>query len=661
MSSAATAHEVHTGAYAERRDRRGGALDRWAARAAGPLVRLRRARPVRPRALLRAVNAAETAVRRLGDGDLERTASALREPLQRWGFDDELVARTFALVREAARRGVGERHYDVQVVGGRVLLAGFVAEMQTGEGKTLTATLPAATAALAGIPVHVVTVNDYLAARDAESMAPIYRALGLTVGVVVHGMDAEARRLAYGCDVTYCTNKELAFDYLRDRLTMGGRTSRLQRQLDRLSGSGGQELLLRGLHFGIVDEADCVLIDEARTPLVISGRPHNSAERRLHEEALDVAGRLRPRAHFTLDPQERRVELTARGRREVAELAQPLGALWKGRLRGEELVQQALSARYLYHRDTHYLLQHDGRVVIVDEFTGRSMPDRSWPQGLHQLIEAKEGAVPSARTETLASISYQRFFRRYLRLAGMTATAREVAPELWSVYGLGVWRIAPNRDLRRHRLPATVSATADARWARVVERAADLQRAGRPVLIGTRSVAGSERLSALLDAAGLPHRVLNARQDEAEAHTVAQAGEARRITVATNMAGRGTDIRLGAGVAEAGGLHVIATEHHEAGRIDRQLFGRCGRQGDPGTFEAITSLEDELFLRYGGWWARIARRTAAGGRTLPRWLSRSILQRAQRRAERLHARMRAELLHNDEHLDTTLAFSGQPE
>jgi preprotein translocase subunit SecA len=646
--------EMHTGAYPERRDRRPAVLDRWASRAVGPVAHWLRARQVRPATLIRAVAAAEIGLHQLDERGLRDAASSLRGPLCQRGFGDELVARSFALVREAAHRTIGQRHHDVQLVGGRVLLAGLVAEMETGEGKTLTATLAATAAALAGIPVHVVTVNDYLAARDAEWMGPIYRALG---------MEREARRAAYDADVTYCTNKEVAFDYLRDRLVLGPRTSRLSLQVDRLSSNHPRtcQLVLRGLHFAIVDEADSVLIDEARTPLLISGRVDAAAERQVYERALELAGRLEPAEDFTIDARERRIDLTAGGCLRLEELAQPLGGLWRGRLRREDLVRHALGARHLYHRDVHYLLQGDGRVVIVDEFTGRRMPDRSWGEDLHQLVEVKEGATLSSRNETLARISYQRFFQRYLHLAGMTGTAREAASELSSVYGLGVWQVPTTRPLRRRARPARVCVTAEARWACVVARAAEMRQSGRPVLIGTRSVAASERLSRLLHAAGLEHRVLNARQDEAEAETAALAGQSRRITVATNMAGRGTDITLAPAAAEHGGLHVIATEYHEARRIDRQLFGRCGRRGDPGSFEVIASLEDELITRYGAWWRYVAHWAAGRNGRVPSSMARFIVRHAQRRAERLHARIRADLLRLDEHLESTLAFSGGQE
>jgi preprotein translocase subunit SecA len=661
--SAAPRLETHTGAYPERAGRPPTSLDRWALNALGPLARRLRANQLRPAELIRAVNAAEAGLDRLDEAELRDAASELCDPLRELGYRPHLVARAFGLVREAARRTLGERHYDVQLLGARALLAGLVAEMETGEGKTLTATLAASTAALGGTPVHVVTVNDYLAARDAEWMAPVYRALGLSVGVVVSGMAREARRAAYQCHVTYCTNKELAFDYLRDRLVLGQHDSRLRLQLERLSTDHSRlrHLVLRGLHFAIVDEADSVLVDEARTPLVIAGPVDAGAERLAYDQALALAGHLQQAADFGIDARERRIDLTESGRLRLATLAEPLGGLWRGRLRREHLVRQALLARHLYHRDMHYVLHDDGRVVIVDEFTGRRMPDRSWEQDLHQLLEAKEGVALTRPSGTLARISYQRFFQRYLHLAGMTGTAREAASELWSVYRLAVFRVPSRRPLRRTGQPDRAYATAHARWTSVVARAAEMRNAGRPVLIGTRSVAASEEVSRRLDAAGLEHRVLNARHDQAEAEIAARAGEPRCITVATNMAGRGTDIRLAPGVAERGGLHVIATEYHEARRIDRQLFGRGGRQGDTGSFEVIASLDDDLIAAHGGWRGRMARWTAGRNGRVPSWLVRWIFRRAQRGAEALHARMRADLLRTDQHLDRALAFSGRPE
>jgi preprotein translocase subunit SecA len=664
MSDARHTSDLAAGPYPERLEPPGNALDRLASRIRSLALSRWIGRRGRWKALVNAVVEEGRWLDGLDDAEIRSSAQALGLRLRQEGLQDELVARAFALVREAAERTLGERHYDVQLVGGWILLQGLVAEMETGEGKTLTATLAAATAALAGIPVHIITVNDYLAARDAEWMGPIYRALGLSVGAIIHGMDPRARRGAYGCDITYCTNKEVVFDYLRDRLALGRRRGRIQLQVERLAGGDhGPHLLLRGLHYGIVDEADSVLVDEARTPLIISGTAHGSAlaAQTIYETALAVGDRLEPGRDYLVEERERHVRLTPAGEVRLSELAQDLGGVWTGRIRREELARQALTSRHLFHRDKHYLVQ-DGKVQIIDEYTGRVLEGREWEHGLHQLIEAKEGCAVTQENAPLARISYQRFFRRYLKLAGMTGTAHEVAGELAAVYGLATVSIPTNRPLHRRALKDRVYPTADPKWQAVVERIRGLHATGRPVLVGTRLVRTSEELSQRLTEAGLPHRVLNARQDREEAGIIAHAGERGTITVATNMAGRGTDIRLGRGVAELGGLHVILTERHEARRIDRQLFGRCGRQGDPGTHEAIVSLEDELMRGRRGRALRwLAAGTTGPGRPVPRWLGCLVFRRAQRAAERLHSRMRWDLLKFDEHQETMLAFSGRGE
>ncbi|HSE05879.1 MAG TPA: preprotein translocase subunit SecA [Methylomirabilota bacterium] len=655
--------EATLGAYPERLERLVGALDRLATASVAPILRRRAASRRRWKDFPELVGRQGEGLSRLSDEGIRDAVRAVGSELRAGRYGEELVARVFALVREAAGRTLGERHFDVQLIGGRILLEGMVAEMQTGEGKTLTATLAACTAALAGVPVHVVTVNDYLARRDAEWMSPVYSALGITVGVVVHGMDHAARRAAYERDVTYVTNKEVAFDYLRDRLAMGPRTSHTLLQLERLAGDETRagKLVLRGLCYAIVDEADSVLVDEARTPVIISRGGDAGDERRVYATALALADRLAAGRDYVIDERDRAVRLTESGMARLDEMAEPLPGVWAGRRRREELVRQALTARHLFQRDRNYLVR-DEKVHIIDEFTGRLMSDRSWEHGLHQLVEVKEGCPVTAPRDALVRISYQRFFRRYLRLAGMTGTARETVAELWSVYRLAVVSIPPNRPLARRPYRGRVYATADVKWRAIVRRISALHGKGRPILIGTRSVAASERLSELLATAGLSHRVLNARQDKEEAEIIARAGEPGRITVATNMAGRGTDIRLAPGVAERGGLHVIATERHEAGRIDRQLFGRCGRQGDPGSYEAIVSLEDEIVTVYASqmarWLARLAIRMA--GRPGER-LAALVVHRAQRAAERLHSRGRRDLLAHDEDVETALAFAGRAE
>ncbi|MDH3388540.1 MAG: prepilin peptidase, partial [Gammaproteobacteria bacterium] len=513
------------------------------------------------------------------------------------------------------------------------------------------------------IPVHVITVNDYLAARDAEWMKPVYEAMDLTVGTVVAGMDADARRAAYTCDVTYCTNKQVAFDYLRDRLYLRKYSSRLALKLANL-GSDDQlsdRLLLRGLCFAIVDEADSVLVDEAVTPLIISRPGDTGHKHEVFEQALVLARELDADSDYRVDLRERRVEFTDMGAERLRDLGEAYSGLWRNTRYREDLVIQALKAEILFQRDQHYLVR-DGKVDIVDEFTGRVMADRSWEHGLHQMIEVKEGCEITGEQETLGRISYQRFFRRYLKLGGMTGTASELKAEMKSVYRLRVMRIKPFRRVRRRGLSSTLLRTEEDKWARVVDRIQQMHLSGRPVLVGTRSVAASEHLGQLLDDAGIVNRVLNARQDADEAEIIAAAGRHGQVTVATNMAGRGTDIRLEDDVVALGGLHVIATERHESARIDRQLFGRCGRQGDPGSYEMITSLEDELIARYG---SEIGRRLVDMTWRIAPWLAKPfalwLTHAAQQAAEKKNAVARSRVLRSEDYLENVLAFSGLQE
>jgi preprotein translocase subunit SecA len=664
MSELTVKIKAPQGAYAERLQPRAGWLDKAASRLTGPFLRWRRTFWLRHGRFIKAVDSSDAWAAGLSDHQVREAAASLGVELRRRRFPDDLVAKCFSLTREVAGRNLGQRHFDVQLVGGRALLNGMVAEMETGEGKTLTATLAAAAAALAGFPVHIITVNDYLAARDAEWMRPIYTALGLRVGVIVHGLTADQRREAYSADIAYCTNKELAFDYLKDRITLGNETARTKLHVERLYEPRPRlgQLLLRGLFFGIVDEADSVLIDEARTPLIISGgKNSDSTQREIYQSALSLASEMTQGREFALEGRERSVRLLPAGLERLDRMAQSLGGVWARRSWREELLRQALVAQHLFLNDQHYLVE-DGKVQIIDEYTGRVMADRSWEHGLHQMIEVKEGCEMTRRKDPLARISYQRFFRRYLRLAGMTGTGHEVAGEMWSVYRLPTMRIPTNRPTRRDQLSEQVYAREEEKWQAVMRRIEEIHATGRPILVGTRSVEASETISRLLRAHGLEHALLNARQDAEEAMIVSQAGGRGRITVATNMAARGTDIKLGEGVAALGGLHVIATELHEASRIDRQLFGRCARQGDPGSCEAIVSLEDELARIYSPRiWKRLGRAVASNGKGLSAMLSSLSLRMAQRSAERLHLRVRRDLLKFDEHLDSTLAFSGSSE
>jgi preprotein translocase subunit SecA len=588
---------------------------------------------------------------------VHEVATALRRDTE---FSDQVTARAFAMIRELSERILGKRHFDVQIIGAFAMIKGMLAEMATGEGKTLTATLVAGTAGLAGIPIHVVTVNDYLVQRDAELMRPLYAQLGLSVGVVIAGQNAEQRRAAYACDITYCTNKELAFDYLRDRMVLGQSPGDLTLKMEALSSKSprSRQLRLRGLHFALVDEADSVLIDEARTPLIISGTAESEIDADAVASAVELAVTLEPGLDYGFALEERRVSLTARGQQRVAAFAEGRGPPWRSVITREELARQALAAIHLFRRGEQYVVVNN-KVQIVDEYTGRVMPDRFWSDGLHQMIEHKEGCAQSQRRTTIARMTYQRFFRRYRRLGGMSGTLQPVARELWRVYQLPVVSIPTAKPVRRIHRPDVVVATEEAKWKLIVARVATLHERGVPVLIGTRSVLASQRASAELQAAGLPHTVLNAAQDQHEAEVVAQAGQQGRITVATNMAGRGTDIHLGDGMEEFGGLHVIMTERHDAQRIDLQLAGRAGRQGQPGSFEAILSLEDPLLdFPAGIALSRLAK--AASGSRADR-IGSAALRYAQRRAERIHARMRMDLLRSDQWQMKTLAISGKSE
>jgi preprotein translocase subunit SecA len=667
-SSLATATEAMrpgliSGHYPERDDPDMGWIDRAFCALQGQLARLSIDRQSGLRKVSAAIGRQGEALTALDTAQLDKLRVKLRRRFRSRGLSYPLCIQAFALIRELAERTIRLRHYDSQLMCGWVMLHGQLAEMETGEGKTLAATLAAATAALADIPVHVITVNEYLVQRDAQAMGPLYQALGLTVGYVNQSMTPEARRAAYACDITYCTNKQVAFDYLHDRLLLGNNRSRLRLQLESAYAENNrlQQFFLRGLCFAIVDEADSVLIDEARTPLILTRNVDSTAEHAAYRQALKLAQELKNGDDFYLDEAQHKVELSLAGQQKLAGLPLTKEGLWCNARRREELVCQALHALHLLHRDQDYLVFED-KVLIIDANTGRTMPDRSWERGLHQLVEAKEGCPLTDSREQLGRLTYQRFFRRYLRLAGMTGTAREVSAELWSVYGLRTQRIPLHRPSRRRELPTQIYARADEKWAALVESVKEMQTQGRPVLIGTASVGDSELLSRKLTTAGVSHRVLNARQDRAEAEIVAAAGQHRQVTVATNMAGRGTDITLAEGVAELGGLHVIAACRNNAKRIDRQLSGRCARQGDPGSHQTIISLEDNLIrqncrLRL----VKIINSRKTTGGWFQRKLNIYFTRRAQCRIERRHRESRRALLRFDRQTGRLLAFSGHLE
>ncbi len=644
--------------YPERRMEREGPLDRLAvslvAAAAGFGAGRR---TTRMRGILADVARQEPALRAMDDARLRQEGQAARAALRaRADWDTPAIVQALALARETAARVLGLRPHDEQILAAYAMARGMAVEMATGEGKTLAGSLAAMVGGLAGVPVHVVTVNRYLAERDAEQMGPFYGFLGLSVGVVTEAVPPAERRAQYGRDIVLCTNKDVAFDYLRDRLTMGHRRSDPRRKIARATGLGqAATTVMRGLHFAIIDEADSVLIDEARTPLILSAELPDQRDKATFQVALDIAAGFRAGVHFLPYPSERRIVLLEHGRRFLAERADQAPP-WDSVAERERLVSLALTALHTLRRDEHYLVR-DGKAEIIDEFSGRVMPDRTWSDGLQEMIECREGLDLTPPRATIARTTYQLFYRRYRRLAGMSGTLHEVAGELWRVYRLKVARIPTHRPDRKRHLPPRAFPTADGKWRAIAADALAARSAGTPVLIGTRTVAASLSASAALSALQVPHLVLNAAQDAAEAAIIARAGEAGAVTVATNMAGRGTDIKPSAEALAAGGLRVIVSEPHEAGRIDRQLAGRCGRQGDPGTVARFVAADDLLIRAHT---PQAVWRTVMRLPTGPREAAiRVLADLARRRAERLHGKMRRDLLRFEEWLADAIAFAGE--
>ncbi|GAC1469791.1 MAG: preprotein translocase subunit SecA [Isosphaeraceae bacterium] len=599
--------------------------------------------------LAKKVNAFEPVLEKEDDATLQARARLLSLKVRQGDSLNSMIPEAFALVREAAKRTIKQRPYDVQLVGGAAINARSIAEMETGEGKTLVATLPAFLNALEGKGVHVVTVNDYLAHRDAEWMSPIYRLLGMTVGCIQTGMPDGARRAAYASDITYGTSKEFGFDFLRDelkRLQLGDthRKSFEQAFLGRGEHQESETPVQRTHHYAIVDEADSILIDEARTPLIIGANNQPTQEEAAAYSGADqLAATLVRTKDFKYDPAERKAELNASGRRKVQAVAGHSSFVTLTVDGLYEYVERALRAQIAYLKDRDYVVVN-GEIVIVDEFTGRMMPGRQWQDGLHQAIQAKERLEITLETITAARVTVQDFFLRYKKLAGMTGTAASDARELRKIYKVNVFKVPTNRKGCRVWVPDRVFSTEAEKFQAVAERIDAWHAKGVPVLIGTRSIEKSERLSALLTAAQIEHQVLNAKNHEIEAQIVSQAGQKGRVMVATNMAGRGTDIKLGEGVAELGGLHVIGTERHEARRIDRQLAGRCARQGDPGFCEFFVSLEDEIIEAFGEKpAARIRKRYRGRGELTSPSMRRMVLT-AQAKKERQHYRDRKLLM-----------------
>jgi preprotein translocase subunit SecA len=529
--------------------------------------------------LVNRINELEATVLPLDDAALAAKTVAFRERLAKGEPLDDLLPEAFAVIREAAKRVLGERHYDVQLIGGIILHQGKIAEMKTGEGKTLTSTLPVYLNGLTGKGVHIVTVNDYLASRDAEWMGKVYTSLGMTVGKIVHAMDDDARRAAYAADVTYGTNNEFGFDYLRDNMKF------------ELS-----DFCQRGFNYAIVDEVDSILIDEARTPLIISGPADISTE--LYKNVDRIMPRFKKDEHYTVDEKARQVALTEEGVALGEELLKVENLYDPGSIEKLHHLNQALKAHVLFKRDVDYIV-NNGEVVIVDEFTGRTMEGRRYSDGLHQALEAKEKVTIEKENQTLASITFQNYFRMYEKLAGMTGTADTEAPEFKKIYNLDVVVMPTNQPMVRDDYADVIYKNEAAKYRAVIREIKKMHEAGRPVLVGTISIDVSEKISAMLKKDKIEHEVLNAKQHAREAEIIALAGQYGRVTIATNMAGRGTDIKLGEGVREVGGLHILGTSRHESRRIDNQLRGRSGRQGDPGSSRFYLSLEDDLLRIFG--------------------------------------------------------------
>jgi preprotein translocase subunit SecA len=525
------------------------------------------------------INRLEPDLQKLDDAALAAKTIAFRERLAKGESLDALLPEAFAVVRETGRRVLGERHYDVQLIGGIVLHQGKIAEMKTGEGKTLCSTLPVYLNALTGRGVHVVTVNDYLAKRDAEWMGALYRFLGLTFGTIVHGKDDKQRKEAYGADVTYGTNNEFGFDYLRDNMKFDIK-----------------DFCQRDFYYAIVDEVDSILIDEARTPLIISGPAEDSTQ--LYYRVNKIIPQFKNEIHFTIDEKARAISMTEEGVALGEELLNIDNLYDPKNIEFLHHITQGLKAHFLFQVDVDYLVK-DGEVIIVDEFTGRTMPGRRYSDGLHQALEAKEGVKIERENQTYASITFQNYFRMYEKLAGMTGTADTEAAEFKKIYDLDVVVLPTHKEMIRIDYPDVIYKNVNAKYRAVIREIKELNTKGQPVLVGTISIDVSEHISKMLKKAGVKHSVLNAKHHEKEAEIVALAGQKGRVTIATNMAGRGTDIKLGEGVADLGGLHILGTSRHESRRIDNQLRGRSGRQGDPGSSRFYLSLEDDLLRIFG--------------------------------------------------------------
>jgi preprotein translocase subunit SecA len=615
-----------------------------------------RLRMVRWRQVLQQINALESTLQAETDKELGKRSRALRYEAMAGKKLTKLMPEAYALVREAGRRALSMRHYDVQVVGGIALFEGCVAEMQTGEGKTLTATLPLYLHSLLGKGAHLATVNDYLAKRDAEWMMPLFELLGVSVGIIQTPDDQGSRRKSYAADITYGTAKEFGFDFLRDRLLLRAQ-NRVQTEMLGDGGQGfsgsGDEIVMRGMHFCLVDEADSILIDEARTPLIIGSIEDNVRDQivETYRWAANFGADYELNEHFTIDPDTKQYELTSRGRQKVRSLPKADLVRTMGLVDLYEYTERAIKVHREFLLDRQYVVRPGDKgvdeIVIVDEFTGRLAEGRKWRDGIHQAIEAKEAIEISVPTGQAARITVQDLFLRYRSLAGMTGTAATSARELRRIYRTPVIRVPTNRPPNRQQLPDRVFGSMESKFEALVDEIQEIHASGRPLLIGTRSIDKSEVISRMLTELGVEHQVLNANNVEMEAEIVAQAGQLGKVTVATNMAGRGTDVKLGEGIEEKGGMHVICTELHDAARIDRQLIGRCGRQGDKGSYRQYLSLDDDI-LKTG-----LGIKKSDSLKELGEGVSGAVnryakmFRRAQRKVERKHFRDRMVLLHHE--------------
>lgn len=603
----------------------------------------------------------------LSDEELKKESQRLREVFMLGRESRSAVNEAFALIREVCWRVKKMKPYKVQIAGGLAIELGCIAEMSTGEGKTLTATMPGVIAGWRGKGCHIMTTNSYLAKRDAEEMGPVYEFCGLTVGHLEDTMQPEERRQAYLADITYCTNKDVAADFLRDQMALGhgnNGTSELLKKISGTSDSQAYQTVLRGLECAIVDEADSVLIDDGVTPLLISGESPNKEEQsKVYKQAYEMTKLFHENQHYTVDNRYREIVINKSGEKLLLTESSKLGGLWSGEVRSYELLNQALTVKHFFIRDKQYIID-DGKVVIVDEATGRLMPDRFWRAGIHQAVEAKEEVEINADKDTFARISFQKFFRLYSKLSGMTGTGKEAVREFWFYYHRSVVKIPTNRKCIRKQAWDRVYISESSKWRAVLRNIKKVHSEGRPVLIGTGSIKDSHIISEMLSGAGVEHQVLNAIHHAEEAGIVSVAGELGKVTVATNMAGRGTDIKIPEESKLAGGLHVVATERFESYRIDRQLYGRSSRQGDPGSAIALVCLDDQLLKQYGGFLRKLLKVSmiffSVRGRI---WFPgiRLILWISQRRSVKAGRQMRKSVLKSDNWLENTLGFTGKSE